>query len=619
MRNKKKGIFMKKKNTVGIMVFAITILILCSTAYATDEIISGLFSYRIENGTAIITKYNWESNEGDVYIPQMLDGYTVTGIGKSAFTGGNHHVAIVIPGSITSIDDFAFAHSAINIINIPASVQSIGNGILMDCNNLSKIILDPANKNYAVYDDALYEKAAKKLVASKLKTLPHIPDGIKEIGDYVFSGQRIPDFDQFLPTSVTTIGNHSFEFAYLFYSNQNERWLVPKGVVSIGEYAFESAFFYSIDSIPPEKGGNIVHLFNDLVYLGKGAYRYAYILCASSVDDKDDWTVDNSIVCTFGHVDVIPDEAFYLISPNNHIVWYITGPSYQYVGNRAFGFAPDTGNYIIFKCSEKYKNVYFESMGKYVFENARVYGTITVYGDNLKANTFSDMQRLTSENEAFLKYAGRRDDYYYQTYRYNEHELWIYLAYNTTEIPNYAFKGCFYEVSFTGSARTLRENLTKIGEGAFQGSALQLFDDIANQRTRSQYKSTKYTVNLSSYYKITVISRYAFADTSDMWWFKFPPKLYSIEDYAFSNSGIRDIVFPDTLTSIGEYAFEGCNDLKEVFIPVSVTNIGKNAFDRSITTLIVEKNSYAETWASENYYSYRYVESEGNELDWLNN
>ena len=50
-----------------------------------------------------------------------------------------------------------------------------------------------------------------------------------------------------------------------------------------------------------------------------------------------------------------------------------------------------------------------------------------------------------------------------------------------------------------------------------------------------------------------------------------------IPDYAFYNSGITDVVIPDSVTTIGDYAFYG-NDLESVDIPDSVTEIGEEAF-----------------------------------------
>ena len=41
----------------------------------------------------------------------------------------------------------------------------------------------------------------------------------------------------------------------------------------------------------------------------------------------------------------------------------------------------------------------------------------------------------------------------------------------------------------------------------------------------------------------------------------------------------RDVVIPDTVTVIGEKAFEDCRNLTSVTIPDSVTSIGRGALE----------------------------------------
>ena len=53
----------------------------------------------------------------------------------------------------------------------------------------------------------------------------------------------------------------------------------------------------------------------------------------------------------------------------------------------------------------------------------------------------------------------------------------------------------------------------------------------------------------------------------------------SIENYAFEGcSGLTGITIPNSVTSIGNWAFNGCSGLTSVTIPNSVTSIGKSAF-----------------------------------------
>ena len=54
---------------------------------------------------------------------------------------------------------------------------------------------------------------------------------------------------------------------------------------------------------------------------------------------------------------------------------------------------------------------------------------------------------------------------------------------------------------------------------------------------------------------------------------------------------VADLVLPDSVTSISDYAFSGCTSLASITIPDSVTNIGENAFTgASIINVILSSN-----------------------------
>ncbi len=58
-----------------------------------------------------------------------------------------------------------------------------------------------------------------------------------------------------------------------------------------------------------------------------------------------------------------------------------------------------------------------------------------------------------------------------------------------------------------------------------------------------------------------------------------PNSVTSIGNYAFSGcSGLTSITIPNSVTSIGNTAFQGCSGLTSITIPNSVTSIGESAF-----------------------------------------
>jgi outer membrane murein-binding lipoprotein Lpp len=96
-----------------------------------------IFSYRVENGKAIVTSYDGRATL--VTVPATLDGYPVIAIGERAFEG-KPVAAVVLPEGLQMIGWFAFyGCDKLHDVTIPASVNSIGYAVFDGCTHVTLI------------------------------------------------------------------------------------------------------------------------------------------------------------------------------------------------------------------------------------------------------------------------------------------------------------------------------------------------------------------------------------------------------------------------------------------------------------------------------------------------
>ena len=93
---------------------------------------------------------------------------------------------------------------------------------------------------------------------------------------------------------------------------------------------------------------------------------------------------------------------------------------------------------------------------------------------------------------------------------------------------------------------------------------------------------------------VTSIGEYAFWDCSSLTSLTIPNSVTGIGEWAFEDcTSLTSVTILNGVTSIGENAFWGCKSLKSVTIPNSVTSIGDGAFYgcESLTSMVVASDN----------------------------
>jgi len=152
-----------------------------------------------------------------------------------------------------------------------------------------------------------------------------------------------------------------------------------------------------------------------------------------------------------------------------------------------------------------------------------------------------------------------------------------------------------YPAGKTGTTFTIPNSVTSIEDYAFyecdsltsinvdSGNANYSSDQGVlynkNKTTLVKYPEGKTGTTFTIPNSVTSIGNFAFYNCSSLASVTIPNGVTSIGDYAFYNcSSLASVTIPNGVTSIGDYTFYNCSSLASVTIPNGVTSIGNVAF-----------------------------------------
>ncbi len=578
-------------------------------------------TYHISNDEVVIEKCNFNKAE-NLVIPDEICGFPVTkladdsfrnleitgvklpaglkSIGTRAFYGCDNLREIEIPDKVETINAAAFGYTGIEALNIPASVVDIRRAYP---ETIKEFVVDENNLHYSSDDGVLFNKEKTVLLTypqSKEDALYYVPSTVTEIGDYAFSNSIVAEIK--LPDGVQTIGKFAFDSCTVKTIN------IPSSVKTISKGAFSNSGIESI--VVPES----VEYIGEDVFSNCENLKSAELLCKITVLPARAffrcYALENvQLPETIVEIDM---NAFYydknlenLILPEN-LESIGFGTFYNCYSLKNFQL-PDTVTKIegsaFVGCTslekinlpEKLVTLHAE-----VFDGCENLVEITIGPElvNLTDTAFDGeivkLERITvdpanpalmsddkgvlysKDKTKLIKFpaAATVEEYTVEptTQVINQYAFYCNKNINTLILSvalNHVEKYAFYDM----------ENLVNI----YYTSDEENWNLITFDSGNTEVETATVRFNYSSDRTLGENIRWIFNEETKVLTVTGSgemPSLASAEEYGwyFFRDEIETVEILNSITSVGDNAFAGCPNLKEVYLGESIATIGGNAF-----------------------------------------
>ena len=485
------------------------------------------------NGTDVVLIRDMASDNGQLSTLDLKDAKIVKG-GNAYFSGittENNKVGaymflqcsklqdIVLPSSITAIDDNAFLQAGLLTFTLPKKVTSIGMGIFTGCKNLAIIEVEEGNPTYysPAGSNVIVEKAQPRLVAGCPNSV--IPEGITTIGKAALS---VNINAVKLPESLTTIEDYAFEGAPLKHLQ------LPKNVSSIGANVFTSN---QMQAITVDAGNSVYDSRNNSNCLIETATNKVLMGSMSS-------EIPEGIEC---------------------------------IGNGAFRYGQNSVITLPQSLKEieasAFENTYLRyieipedvtSIGMYAFSSLRVLKVCKVKWQT-PPTILDNVFKYNSANACLVVPNGTKEQYE-AAVGWNTFETIIEESeYKSSRTVNVATAGTLSTLIPENEWFSL-ENLVLTGK--LNDADLQFIRNLTNQENGN----LRYVDMANARIDGDVLGREALRFSNLLEEIKLPSTLKSIEDYVFWESGIKKIVIPKPVEHLGNDIFYQCKNLAAIIV-----------------------------------------------------
>jgi hypothetical protein len=548
---------------------------------------------------------------GNLIIPN-----SVTTIGYSAFAGCSGFTgSLTIPNSVTTIEEAAFygCKGFNGDLTIPSSVTSIGMDAFYEC-PLEYITVAEDNTVYDSRDNcnAVIETSTNELLIGSSNSV--IPNSVTSIGQNAFYGcTGLTSVT--IPNSVTSINSGAFRGCSGLIS-----LTIGNSVEVIGDYAFEDCtniFCVTVLAETPPAVNEYGNVFGSLstdtpIYVPCG-FEEAYASYS--------WGgFSNFHGLCGGTVTVVADPAEVGMVSGGGIFEADQTCTVMATPLEGYTFATWTLNGIVVSINAEYTFyvdsdmtivAHFVPDANIIFADANVKSICVAswdtnndgelsYAEAASVKSLGDVFRLNKEIVSFneLQYfiglssiGLNASSNVYCSFDGCSGLTSIILPNSLNSIDDYAFYGCN---SLTGSL-TIPNSVTSIGRWAFyhcgwtsvtMGNSVTKISNSAflscNNLTTVTYGNSVNWIGSEAFAGSSLNAVYYLGDINQ--WCKiffydvFSNPLYYAHNLYINNELLTDLVIPETVTRIKQFAFEGATCLTSLTIPNSVTVIEQRAF-----------------------------------------
>ncbi|MCF7931716.1 MAG: leucine-rich repeat protein [Acholeplasmataceae bacterium] len=530
------------------------------------------------------SSYTGSYNANGYYLPGSLKEVIITDvttIKAEVFKGVSGVSTLVIPEGVTSIEANAFyGTDSLTALVIPDSVTSIASSAFRGASGLVSLTIPFVGRSRtAAGGNAHFGSVfgTSSYTGSYSANGYRLPTALKEvivtdatiIGDHAFSGASSLT-SLIIPDSVTSIGRYAFYFA-----SSLESLVIPEGVTSIGSSAFRGTSgltsltvpFVGLSRTATGSDAYFGSVFGDISYTGSYYANGFYVPIAL----KEVIITDTTI---------IGDQAFRYV---NRVSSIVIPDSVTSIGGYAFYGASSLESLVIPEGVTSIGDATF--YGASSLESLVIPDGVTSIGASAFQGASSLISLIIPDSVASIGTSA---------FRGASSLEFLVIPEGVTTIGDSTFLGASSLVSLI-----LPDSVTSIGASAFYGASSLASLVIPDSVTSMGFLSLQGTSSLTSLTIPFVGQSRTATGTDGFFGYVFGTNSYA-ESYNANGYyiplALKEVVIRDA-TSIVASAFRDVVSISKIVIPESVSSIGLYAFSGAdALTIYAESSLIPEGW-----------------------